>query len=289
MRPPPRRPAAPPPRKPRPARVDRPDDRGGAPDEGLHPAGWDNVADWYDKLVGEDGSDYHKEVILPAALRLLAPAKGERMLDVCCGQGVFARRLLEREPEHVLGIDASKRLIEAARTRGPRDRRLRYLVHDATQPGEFADGSFDGATCIMALQDLADPAGVFALMAAALRPGGRAVIIVNHPCFRVPRQSSWGWDESRKIQYRRVDRYATPLEVPITTHPGRGGQEQTVYYHRPIAAYLGALGTAGLAVTAAEELLTHREPPGGPRHRGLMRSHREFPLFLALKAVRLPA
>lgn len=271
------------------SRPDRRSSRGGPADDALHPAGWDNVADWYDKLVGEDGSDYHKEVILPAAMRLLAPRAGERLLDVCCGQGVFVRRLLECEPAHVLGIDASKRLIEAARARGPRDKRLRYLVHDVTAPGDFADGSFDAASCLMAVQDVPDLPALCRLLAAALRPGGRAVLIMNHPCFRIPRQSNWGWDEERKIQYRRLDRYATPLDVPITTHPGRGGDSaQTVYRHRPLAAYLAALGEAGLAVTTGEELLTHREPPGGPRHRGQLRSHREFPLFLAIRAVRLP-
>jgi hypothetical protein len=36
------------------------------------------------------------------------------------------------------------------------------------------------------------------------------VLLLTHPCFRVPRQSGWGWDEQRKLQYRRVDRYLTP-------------------------------------------------------------------------------
>ena len=57
--------------------------------------GWDPVAAWYDKLVGESGSDYHKNVILPATLRMLDPKPGESIIDVCCGQGVLVRPLLE--------------------------------------------------------------------------------------------------------------------------------------------------------------------------------------------------
>ena len=29
----------------------------------------------------------------------------------------------------------------------------------------------------------------------ALRPGGRLALLLTHPCFRIPRQSGWGWDE----------------------------------------------------------------------------------------------
>src|SRR5688572_6945724 len=31
---------------------------------------WGEVADWYDKLVGEEGSEFHREVIFPGVLRL---------------------------------------------------------------------------------------------------------------------------------------------------------------------------------------------------------------------------
>src|SRR5690606_19976737 len=76
--------------------------------------GWDQVAGWYDKLVGDGGSDYHRHVILPAALRLLAPAAGERILDLCCGQGVLFPLLLEAKAAGVTGVDASPKLIASA-------------------------------------------------------------------------------------------------------------------------------------------------------------------------------
>jgi hypothetical protein len=53
-----------------------------------------------------------------------------------------------------------------------------------------------------------------------LRPRGRLAILMTHPCFRVPRQSGWRWDASRRLQYRRVDRYLTKLDVPIKAYGG---------------------------------------------------------------------
>ncbi len=250
------------------------------------PSGWDHVAAWYDRLVGEEGSDYHRRVILPAAVRLLVPHSGESFIDVCCGQGVLCRALLEREAGRVLGVDASARLIDAAIRHGRRDPRAHYVVRDAAKLGELADGTFDAAACIMALQDLAELEAAIAGMAAALRPGGRLVMVMMHPCFRVPRQSEWGWDEAKKTQYRRIDRYATPMQVPIATHPGSDPGVKTVFHHRPLAAYLNALASAGLCLDTCEELLTHRSPPPGPRHEGLTRSMSEIPVFLALRAVK---
>ena len=261
--------------------------------EGVPPAdtSWDAVAGWYDKLVGDEGSDYHRNLVLPAAMRLLEPKGGERFLDLCCGQGVFTRLLMELEPPpaYVLAVDASPRLIAAARQRSGAGagKSVRYEVADARYLGDLADGTFDGAVCLMAVQDLDDVERAFAQMGRALRPGGRAVIVMMHPCFRIPRQSSWEWDEVKKTQFRRLDRYATPMQIPIATHPGSAPGENTTFFHRPLAEYLNALGKAGLAVAACEEPLTHRMTEPGGRSRGENRSRQEFPVFLAMKAVKL--
>jgi ubiquinone/menaquinone biosynthesis C-methylase UbiE len=247
------------------------------------------VAAWYDRLVGDEGSDYHRHVILPAAMRLLDPQPGERLLDLCCGQGVLTRLLLDRNVGQIVAVDASASLIAAAKSRGPADSRVRYVVRDATKLGDLADGSFDGAACVMAVQDVEDVTALFAGLGRSLRPGGRAAIVMMHPCFRVPRQSDWGWDEAKKTQYRRVDRYLSPLQVPIATHPGSDPGQHTFFHHRSLGEYVNALGRAGMAVVAAEEPTTHREPPPGLRHRGQKRAFDEIPVFLAMKAVRIPS
>ena len=269
----------------RPAARPRPDSRpSAAPRAGV---GWDQVATWYDKLVGDDGSDYHKQVILPAVLRLLNSKPNERVLDLCCGQGVLARLLIdERLAGEVVGVDASTKLIEAARSRTTNPK-AKFLIADVCANASWADGRFDAAACVMAVHDLEHIDKLFAHLSQALVPGGRAVIVMMHPCFRIPRQTHWGWDEEKKIQYRRLDRYSLPLSIPVTTHPGRGTGEQTWFYHRPLSAYINALGAAGLAVTHCEELHSHRRSQAGPRSRGEHRAAEEFPLFMALTVEKL--
>jgi len=41
------------------------------------------------------------------------------------------------------------------------------------------------------------------------------VIVLNHPCFRIPRQSGWGIDEKNKLQFRKVIKYMSPMEIPL--------------------------------------------------------------------------
>src|SRR5690606_22364697 len=98
-----------------------------------------------------------------------------------------------------------------------------------------------------------------------------------HPCFRVPRQSGWGFDEGRALHYRRVDSYTTELAVPLQEY---GNGRSTRSYHRPLAAYVDALRRAGFVVTGLSEIAdTASEPDKATR-----RAMAEFPLLMGLRA-----
>ena len=247
--------------------------------------GWDPVAAWYDQLVGKGGSDYHQNVVLPATMRMLDDLDGLRVLDLCCGQGVLVPELLKAGAKEVLGVDASPRLIESASQRFNREVAVKFLVADAcAEADRWADGSYDRAACLMAVHDVPDLPALARNASAALRAGGELVAIFMHPCFRIPRQTHWGWDEGRRLQYRRVDRYGVELEIPIKTHPGKGEGTETLFYHRPLADVLNAFGSAGLALVESEELYSHRRSQaGGIRSKGEHRAAKEFPMFLGLK------
>ena len=38
---------------------------------------WQGVADWYDQLVGDEGSDYHQKIVIPGVLRLMQLERGK--------------------------------------------------------------------------------------------------------------------------------------------------------------------------------------------------------------------
>ncbi len=283
-----------------------------------HDSSWDHVAGWYDELIGERRSDLYEQVIAPGVLRLLSPAPGMRVLDVACGQGDLCRRLATLGVEPI-GIDASARLIDAARARSgaPDSAAIRYEVGDARALDDTAlglpEGGFDGAACVMALMNINPLDGVLRGVARVLKPGGSLVAVILHPAFRAPGQTAWGWDEGRQEQreeddrrrprprprgaatgpvrqYRRVDGYLSPGQTPIVMNPGEAarGRERvtTMTFHRPIQAYVKAVADSGLLIAALEEWPSPRVSQPGPRAAEENRTRREIPMFLALRAIK---
>lgn len=274
--------------------------RRGAP--GAPATAWERVAGWYDRLVGAEGSDHHREVILPGVVGLLKGAgvgPGGRVLDLACGQGVLCRHLA-REGYRATGVDASPALLAAAvrRSRGA-EPPIRYLEADVTRlvaaDGRLRAGldpeAFDAVTVVLAAQNLSPLAPVWAAARAALRPGGCLVAVLVHPCFHVPRHSAWHWDEASGTQARLVRTYLTDMTVDIEVRPGLAahgrGSAAAPHFHRPLSAYVNTLGEAGLLVDRLEEWVSHKRSTSGARERALDRARREIPLFLALRARKL--
>ena len=252
------------------------------------PTHWQPVADWYDRHVGDAGGEYHREVVLPGTLRLLGDVAGRRALDVACGQGVLCRLLHDRGASTV-GVDAADALLAKARERSPAG--VVYHKADARelQTADWLDaGSFDLAACVLAIQNIQPIRPVFEGVAAALRDGGRLVLVMTHPAFRGAKETHWGWDEAAKVQYRRVDRYLLPRKSPIVTRPGGDPDQQYTWtFHRPIGHYVKALRQSGLLVDALEEWPSHKQSGPGPRQRAENTARKEIPLFLAIRAIKV--
>jgi ubiquinone/menaquinone biosynthesis C-methylase UbiE len=242
------------------------------------------VAEWYDRLVGEAGSEYHREVVLPGVLRLLAPKPGDRAIDIACGQGVLCRVLHDRGVR-VTGVDAAAELIRAARERGPAD--IAYRVGDARELDALPADGFDAASCVLAIQNIHPIQPVFAAAARVLRPGGRLVVVMMHPGFRGSKETSWGWDDQAKVQFRRVDRYLLPRKTPIVTHPGKDPGQYTWTFHKPLEAYVKALRGAGLLIDAIEEWPSHKTSTSGPRAAAENVARKEIPMFMAIRAIKV--
>jgi ubiquinone/menaquinone biosynthesis C-methylase UbiE len=245
---------------------------------------WGNVAEWYDQLVGESGSDFHREVVLPGVLRLLNAKPQQKILDIACGQGVLCRILAERGVE-ATGVDAAKELIEIARQRGPAS--IRYHVADARSLEFLPESNFDAAACVLAIQNIHPLPPVLAGVSRTLRDGGRFVIVMMHPCFRGPKETNWGWDEKEKVQYRRVDRYLLPRKSPIVTRPGSEPGVYTWTFHKPIEMYVKSLRNAGLLIDAMEEWPSHKTSTSGPRAHAENVARKEIPMFLAIRGVKV--
>lgn len=246
---------------------------------------WKNVGRWYGELVGEEGHYYHQHIILPNVLRLMKLGGREKVLDLGCGQGVLGRQM--KAGVRYLGIDMAKNLIEEAERRD-KNSEHKYIVGNIME--ELPAGNrFDWAVMILSMQNVKSPFRVIRNTRRALTNGGRLLIVLNHPAFRIPKHSDWVIDKEKNKQYRKVDSYMSPLEIPIDSSPfDKKDNKVTFSYHYPLSAYSEMLLDNGFLIEKIEEWVSDKVSTGGAAKMENM-ARREFPLFMAIVACRRPS
>ncbi|MDO8429942.1 MAG: class I SAM-dependent methyltransferase [bacterium] len=224
--------------------------------------------------------NYQKDLILPNLLRLLDIKKGETILDLGCGPGFFAKEFSKKGAK-IIGADIAEELILIAKKNFPEGD---FSVSPADNLKSVKDKSVDKITLILAIQNMENLQGVFAECNRVLKPNGKLFLVMNHPAFRVPKASSWGWDEENKIQYRRIGSYISESKTKIQMHPGENPDEFTLSFHRSLQVYFKALQKSGFSVTRLEEWNSNKKSEPGPRREAEDRIRKEIPLFLFLEA-----
>ncbi len=262
---------------------DSSDKRGGLPRQAR---GWDSLATWYDGMVGDDGSIYHKRVAIPTVLEFLELDEDDVLLDIGCGQGVLASYVAGKMKRYI-GVDVGKRMIAKARDRyAGRGANLEFHIADARRLSKYdfvRDASPNKAVFLLSIQDMDPVEAVLTHAIKAITDGGKVVVFMLHPAFRIARQSGWGYDEGRKLVYRRVDSYLSKMRIPLKRY-GRNGGGVSISYHRPLHVYLNTMARHGMILERVEELPV----VGGigkkvENDKARRRADREIPLFIAMR------
>lgn len=145
---------------------------------------YDKVNNEYAELSQTDPSKQYLQY--PEALRMVGEIKpGERVLDVGCGNGIFARMLARRGAE-VVGYDPSVKQIEKAQQAEEEEKLgIHYYVGDslAIRP----EYKFDAAVSVMVLlyaQDKDTLRGIFSSAYEALKEDGSFSSITFNPGYK---------------------------------------------------------------------------------------------------------
>jgi SAM-dependent methyltransferase len=224
---------------------------------------WDRNAAFWDEQMGPDGHGFHLTLIRPAVERLLGDVTGARVLEIACGNGLFARRLVALGAT-VLATDGSSEMV--ARARGHDSTGIEYRVLDAADPSQLEElpaSGVDAVVCNMALMDMAAIEPLAAALPRILRAGGRFVFSITHPCFntsgvRLVRELEDAGGELIERAGVVITRYATAGVNEGVAIDGQPSKQ--LYFDRPMHALLGPFLAAGMVLDGMEEPAF---PPGG--------------------------
>jgi SAM-dependent methyltransferase len=242
-------------------------------------ASWDANAVFWDEQM-EAGHTWQRTLVAPGVGSLLDLQPGERVLEIACGNGEYARRMTELGV-HVVATDFSERMLERARSRGGD---IEYRQLDATDPESLATvpGPFDAVVCNMAMMDIPTLDPLAAAVPNLLASDGRFVFSVIHPAF-------CGVESVRTLEHVEHEdhverRFSVKVSNYITPRVGRGialdGQPKPQwYFDRPVSLLLAPFFRAGLVVDGLEEAVM---PPGAAREGSMDALFQEIPaIFIA--------
>jgi len=216
-------------------------------------AAWDTNAAFWDESMGE-GNTFHRQLIEPGMLKLLELRQGERVLEIACGNGQFARKLTSLGAQ-VVATDFSPNMIERARAHSePFNNEVDYRVVDATnetQLLELGSHEFDAVVSNMALMDMSDIEPLFRAVPMLLKPRGRFVFSTMHPAFNSNNPAFVA--EMTDVDGTIAETHSLKLARYLTSAAYRGiaiiGQPVAQYYfHRPLQELFGTAFRMGLVL-----------------------------------------
>jgi ubiquinone/menaquinone biosynthesis C-methylase UbiE len=145
------------------------------------------------------------------ALQAADTRSAEHVVDVGCGNGGTTTALAHAvgPTGHVLGVDISAPLIEAARAHRV-DNATFVLGDAATHP--FKAGHYDLVFSRFGVMFFGEPVAAFENLRRALKPNGRLVFI----CWRTPQENPWGL-----VPVRAAQPFLPPLVRPGPEEPGQ--------------------------------------------------------------------
>lgn len=245
------------------------------------PAAYDENAAYWIEMIRAGRDRYRTQLTNRAVLDAIAPTAGLRVVDAGCGEGWLSRACAALGAE-VVGIDNCAAFIESCResVNGLHPAPRFDLADMRALPME--SGAVDVVVANHSLNDVDDPAAALAEFARVLRPGGRVVALMLHPCF-------YG-GQAKRMTESLMPTPAEYWECPrVVSRPflidGETSPADAVVRLWPLEYWFAGLFNAGLVpVSVTEPHPTDEQMNGSDQW---WRDNFRRPLFLLIEALKV--
>lgn len=184
----------------------------------------------------------------PLMRELAGDLRDLRILDLGCGAATFGIHALGQGATRYLGLDASERMVAAARANLVDT--IGQVETAAIETWPYPEARFDVVVSSLALHYVADLSVVLAGAWRALVPGGRLIVSVEHP---VITSCARGWQGGSRVDWIVDDYFVSGPRVTEWL----GGR--VVRQHRTVEDYVVAMQDAGFILDQLRESRPERE------------------------------
>jgi ubiquinone/menaquinone biosynthesis C-methylase UbiE len=213
-------------------------------------------ANYWNERAGDDGEAYKRYVLDPLMFQLVGAFKDKTVLDLGCGNGYLAPKLLKQSPRQIIMMDISAHNLEHAKAKCS-DPKVRFLQQDATEPWKVDSTSVDIVYSNMMLNEIENSKAPIEETFRVLRDGGVFVFSVTHPAWdlfvyaqekaglpskKIKDLGGYFWRGFAKFIMSGDSRNRPELKEKYKQ------EFEVAHYHRPIADYFEQLVQAGFTV-----------------------------------------
>ncbi len=184
--------------------------------------------------------------------QLIPDLRGKAVLDLGCGYGWHCQYAAGQGASRVLGIDASRKMIEVAQQLHSAPQ-ITYQVCDV-ETYSYPECTFDCVLSNLMLHYIADLDAVYHYVYKTLKSGGIFLFNIEHPVFTSGVGQDWVYQANGTPLYWPVDRYFDPgtRQTQFLGHP-------VLKQHHTLTQILMELLHAGFQLEAVEEAMPPEE------------------------------
>eukprot|EP01114_Cavostelium_apophysatum_P004566 TRINITY_DN1486_c0_g2_i1.p1 TRINITY_DN1486_c0_g2~~TRINITY_DN1486_c0_g2_i1.p1 ORF type:complete len:276 (+),score=55.11 TRINITY_DN1486_c0_g2_i1:158-985(+) len=225
-----------------------------ADDQQYSPEVWNVLAEGWQKQVGDNGDINRIYASDPILWKFLGSVKDEVVLDAGCGTGYLSRELQRSGARLVIGVDFSPEMIKISERNQDELKEpgsAEYRVDSVTCLETVGSESVDAIVSNYVLMDAPDLEGAVSSIYRVLKPSGRAVIVLGHPCFDA---AYYPTTEGLKMEWNfpYFDDVSI-VESPWGIFKEAAPSANFYRFHRPLSKYWKVFRDAGFKVKDFDE------------------------------------